>query len=114
MSAGRPVSKAPYFTHVCLFQLRREVSDEEWLKLRDYESQFLRSETCLHYRFSRNISRKAAGFDLVLFSIFVSGAAKECYVAAPLHDELAAFMDRFVANTVVADSLELLSLPTQP
>jgi Stress responsive A/B Barrel Domain len=114
MSAGRPVSKAPYFAHVCLFQLRREVTDEEWLALRDYESGFLRSETCLHYRFSRNISRKAAGFDLVLFSIFASKAAKECYVSAPLHDELAAFMDRFVASAVVADSLESLSLPTHP
>jgi hypothetical protein len=88
------------------------MSDEEWLKLRDYESRFLKSETCLHYRFSRNMSRKAAGFDLVLFSIFANEAAKDCYVAAPLHDELAAFMDGLVASTVVADSLELLAFPT--
>jgi hypothetical protein len=113
MSVG-PVSNAPYFAHICLFQLRREVTDEEWLKLRDYESKFLRSETCLHYRFSQNISRKSAGFELVLFSIFVSEASKECYVAVPLHNELAAFMDRFVESTVVADSLDLLSLPTHP
>lgn len=55
------------------------------------------------YRFALNRSRKGAGFELVLDSSFASEVALREYVKAPIHDELAIFMDGFVEQTIVAD-----------
>lgn len=57
----------------------------------------------LEYRFVGNGARKAQGYTLVLDSVFASRAAIADYVRTPLHDGLAAFMDGFVADTIVAD-----------
>lgn len=90
--------------HVCLFRLKRNVSAAEMTKLEEYGAALRRENTSiLKYVFTGNQSRKHKDFTLVLYSEFVSQDAIRDYVKTPLHDELAAFMDGFVAETVVAD-----------
>jgi hypothetical protein len=50
-----------------------------------------------------NKSLKGAGFELVLDSSFASEGELRAYVEAPIHHELALFMDGFVEQTLVAD-----------
>jgi len=82
--------------HVCLFRLKRDLSTDA--------ERFLTSNADIGcYRFASNTSRKSQGFGLVLYSEFKSQAALADYVRTPLHDAVAAFMDGFVAETIVAD-----------
>lgn len=90
--------------HVCLFRLKRSLSAEETAELQRHAAAFLAADANIRaYRFGQNTSRKAGGFELVLYSEFTSAAALAAYVQTPQHEVLAAFMDAFVDQTVVAD-----------
>jgi hypothetical protein len=90
--------------HVCFFRLKRELSAAEHGELRRFATDILASDAgVLTYRFAANGSRKAAGFGLILDSTFASPSVLADYVRAPLHDALAAFIDGFVEQTIVAD-----------
>lgn len=90
--------------HVCLFRLARALSTEEQAELQRFANQFLASSADITaYRFTSNASRKAQGFDLVLYSEFTSAAALADYVGTSMHSSLAMFMERFVEQTIVAD-----------
>lgn len=94
----------PPVRHVCLFRAKREVTAAEWAELARYADALKAADPAiLAYRFDRNAARKAQGYGLVLYSEFTDRAAIAAYVRTPLHDELARFMDRFVADTIVAD-----------
>jgi hypothetical protein len=72
--------------------------------LERFAAEFLSSNADIRaYRFATNTSHKAAGFTLVLYSEFASSAALADYVRTPLHEALAALMDGFVEQTIVAD-----------
>lgn len=90
--------------HVCLFRLKRPMTADESQQLNEFSSA-LRGENSaiLEYVFTFNQSRKNQGFSLVLYSEFASHDAIRDYVKTPLHEALAAFMDGFVEETVVAD-----------
>lgn len=90
--------------HICLFRLKRPLADGEFGRLQAFADQFLALDPdILAYRFAVNESRKAKGYDLVLYSEFTSAEAIPAYVRGALHDELARYMETFVAETVVAD-----------
>lgn len=90
--------------HVCLFRLRRSLSEADRSELERFAREILNSlKGVRSYRFVPNRSRKGAGFDLVLDSSFASEGELRAYVKAPVHDELAKFMDGFVEQTIVAD-----------
>lgn len=90
--------------HVCFFRLKRDLSAVEHGELRRFAAEVLASNAgVLAYGFAANSSRKAAGFSLVLDSTFASQAVLADYVRTPLHDALAAFMEDFVEQTIVAD-----------
>lgn len=98
------MQKAVPIRHVCFFRLKREISTAEAADLRRFAAEIMASNADIRaYRFASNMSRKAAGFTLVLESEFASREALADYVQAPLHDALAAFMDSFVEQTIVAD-----------
>ena len=89
--------------HVCLFRLRRELTDADVAELNRFAAEILRLPGVRSYRFAPNGSKKAAGFVLVLDSAFASEPDLRAYVAEPIHDALARFMDGFVEQTIVAD-----------
>lgn len=90
--------------HVCLFRLKRSLSVEETDELQRYAAAFLAADANISaYQFRANTSRKSGGFELVLYSEFASAAALADYVRTPQHEVLAAFMDSFVEQTIVAD-----------
>lgn len=90
--------------HVCLFRLKRPMTADESKQLNDFSSALRGENTAiLKYVFTSNQARKNQGFSLVLYSEFATNDAIRDYVKTPLHDALAAFMDGFVEETVVAD-----------
>ena len=100
----RPPADAAPVRHVCLFRLKRPLTDGDRAALGDYTARLRAADPAiLEYRFVDNGARKAQGYTLVLDSLFTSRAAIAAYVRTPLHDQLAAFMDGFVADTIVAD-----------
>lgn len=100
----RPPADLAPVRHVCLFQLKRPLTAADRAELERYTAELRAADTAiLEYRFVENGARKAQGYTLVLDSVFASRAAIAAYVRTPLHDALAAFMDGFVADTIVAD-----------
>lgn len=90
--------------HVCLFRLRRSISEADRSELERFAREILTSlDGVRSYRFVLNQSKKGAGFDLILDSSFASEGELRAYVKAPIHDELARFMNDFVEQTIVAD-----------
>lgn len=100
----RPPADAAPVRHVCLFKLKRPLTEADRGELDGYVAALRAADpTILEYRFAENGARKAQGYTLVLDSVFTSRGAIAAYVATPLHDRLAAFMGGFVADTIVAD-----------
>lgn len=90
--------------HVCLFRLKRSLSAQEAAELQRYADAFLADDADIRaYHFGLNTSRKGASFELILYSEFASAAALADYVRTPQHEALAAFMEGFVEQTIVAD-----------
>ena len=89
--------------HVCLFRLRRSLSEADRSELERFAREILTLKGVRAYRFALNKSLKGGGFELVLDSSFASEGELRAYVKAPIHDELARFMDGFVEQTLVAD-----------
>ncbi|WP_374449037.1 Dabb family protein [Stella sp.] len=100
----RPPADAAPVRHVCLFRLKRPLTAADRVGLDGFTAALRAADPAiLDYRFVDNGARKAQGYTLVLDSVFASRAAIAAYVRTPLHDRLAAFMDDFVADTIVAD-----------
>lgn len=90
--------------HVCLFRLRRSLTEADRSELERFATEILKTLSGVRtYRFALNKSLKGGGFELVLDSSFGSEEELRAYVKAPVHDELARFMDGFVEQTLVAD-----------
>jgi hypothetical protein len=98
-------ASATSIVHVCLFRLKRSLTPGELERLRAFERNFANSDGCRHYRFSENVSKKSGGYGFVLVSAFASLPALRAYVAMPEHAALADFMDQFVEDTIVSDTL---------
>lgn len=100
----RPATATPPVRHVCLFKLKRPLTEADWSGLGEFSTALRAADPqILDYRFVPNHARKAQGHMLVLYSEFTSDEALAAYVRTPLHDRLAHFMDEFVSDTIVAD-----------
>jgi hypothetical protein len=94
------------FHHVCLFRLRAPLDDARLGQLNEYAERCrtLFPDLVAAYRFERNRSRKsAADYPLVLYSEFTDEALYPGYVASAFHDELVAFLQPIVEETLIAD-----------
>ena len=94
------------FHHVCLFRLHAPLDDARLGELNGYAERCrtLFPDLVAAYQFERNRSRKsAADYPLVLYSEFTDEARYPSYVASAFHDELVAFLQPLVEETLIAD-----------
>jgi hypothetical protein len=98
------MAEAPLLRHSCLFALHRPLDDALQAELERFSARFRAAFPGItRYAFGPNRSRKAGRHVLVLYSEFVDEATFRDYVASPLHDEIVAFLEPVVAETLIGD-----------
>jgi hypothetical protein len=98
------MADAALFRHGCLFALRRPLDDALQAELDRFAARFRAAFPGItRYAFGPNLSRRAGRHVLVLYSEFVDEATFKAYVASPLHDEIVAFLEPIVVETLIGD-----------
>lgn len=98
------MTEAPIFRHSCLFALHRPLDGALQAELDRFAARFRAAFPGItRYRFGPNLSRKAGRHVLVLYSEFVDEPTFKAYVASPLHDEIVAFLEPVIAETLIGD-----------
>ena len=92
------------FFHVLLMRFNADVPPDVDARVEAFAGRVRRECAGLvHYHYGANLASRAKHYDRTIISVFESSAAHDAYQVSPVHQEMKAQMNTWIADVVVSD-----------